>query len=64
LILKALRDLNATPENTFFIGDSADDMEAARAAGCTGLYVGPPHPSYTAITFPEAAETVMATIGR
>jgi D-glycero-D-manno-heptose 1,7-bisphosphate phosphatase len=64
LILKALRDLNVTPENTFFIGDSADDMEAARAAGCTGLYVGPAHPSYTAITFPEAAETVMATIGR
>jgi len=37
LILKALRDLNATPENTFVIGDSAEDMEAARAAGCSGL---------------------------
>jgi phosphoglycolate phosphatase-like HAD superfamily hydrolase len=64
LILKALRDLNATPENTFVIGDSADDMEAARAAGCNGLYVGPAHPRYTAITFSDAAETVMATIGR
>jgi rfaE bifunctional protein nucleotidyltransferase chain/domain len=64
LILKALRDLNATPENTVVIGDSADDMEAALAAGCSGLYVGPAHPRYTPITFSEAAETVMATIGR
>jgi rfaE bifunctional protein nucleotidyltransferase chain/domain len=64
LILKALRDLNATPESTFVIGDSADDMEAARAAGCSGLYVGRAHPRYTPITFSEAAETVMATIGR
>ena len=64
LILKALRDLNATPERTFVIGDSADDMEAARAAGCSGLYVGPADPRYTAITFSEAAETVMATIER
>ena len=45
LILKALRDLNATPETTFVIGDSAEDMEAARAAGCSGLYVGPPAPA-------------------
>jgi rfaE bifunctional protein nucleotidyltransferase chain/domain len=64
LILKALRDLNVTPESTFVIGDSAGDMEAARAAGCSGLYVGPAHPCYTAITFAEAAESVMATIGR
>jgi rfaE bifunctional protein nucleotidyltransferase chain/domain len=64
LILKALRDLNATPESTFVIGDSADDMKAARAAGCSGLYVGPAHSRYTPITFSEAAETVMATIGR
>ena len=64
LILKALRDLNVTPENTFFIGDSADDMEAARAAGCTALYVGPAHSRYTAITFSEAAEAVMVTLGR
>jgi rfaE bifunctional protein nucleotidyltransferase chain/domain len=61
LILKALRDLNATPEHTFVIGDSAEDMEAARAAGCTGLYVGPAHPRNTAITFTEAAATIMAT---
>lgn len=64
LILKALRDLNAAPESTFVIGDSAADMEASRAAGCSGLYVGPANPSYPAITFSEAAEFVMATIGR
>ncbi len=64
LILKAVRDLNAMPESTFVIGDSAADMEAARAAGCSGLYVGPPHPSYTTIAFSQAAERIMATIGR
>ena len=64
LILKALRDLNATPKTTFVIGDSAEDMEAARAAGCSGLYVGPHHPRYATITFSEAAETVMAATGR
>jgi rfaE bifunctional protein nucleotidyltransferase chain/domain len=59
LIVKALRDLNATPDQTFVIGDSAADMEAAHAAGCRGLYVGPAHQRYTAITFSEAAETVL-----
>jgi rfaE bifunctional protein nucleotidyltransferase chain/domain len=59
LILKALSDLNATPVNTYVIGDSAEDMEAARAAGCGALYVGPDHPNYTAITFPEAAEKIL-----
>ena len=59
LVLKALRDLNAAPEHTFVIGDSAADMEAARAAGCRGLYVGPPHPRYTTTTFPEAAESIL-----
>jgi rfaE bifunctional protein nucleotidyltransferase chain/domain len=59
LILKALRDLNAAPENAFVIGDSIEDMEAASAAGCSGLYVGPDHPRYTAITFSEAAETIL-----
>ena len=64
LILKALRDLNVTPGRTFVIGDSADDMEAARAAGCSGLYIGPVHPRYTAITFSDAVATIMATTER
>jgi len=51
--------LNAKPENTFVIGDSAADMEAARAAGCSGLYVGPEHPAYPAITFSQAADTIL-----
>ena len=64
LILQALRDLNAAPENTFVIGDSAEDMEAARSAGCSGFCVGPKSPRYATVTFSEAAETVMATIER
>ena len=64
LIRKALRDLNVTPASTFVIGNSAADMEAARAAGCRGLYVGPQHPDYTATTFSEAAATIMATLAR
>jgi hypothetical protein len=31
------------PENTFVSGDSAEDMEAARAACCSGLFIGPDH---------------------
>jgi rfaE bifunctional protein nucleotidyltransferase chain/domain len=59
LLLKALLDLNASPENTFVIGDSAADMEAARAAGCRGLYVGPDRPGYTAMDFSDAAESIL-----
>ncbi|MEO8050187.1 MAG: HAD-IIIA family hydrolase [Acidobacteriota bacterium] len=62
LILKALRDLNAKAESTFIIGDSAADMEAALAAGCSGLYVGPNHARYRAITFSEAAETILIRV--
>ncbi len=59
LILKALRDFGVAPENTFVIGDSTADIEAARAAGCRGLYVGPNHGQYKAITFADAARTIL-----
>jgi histidinol-phosphate phosphatase family protein len=48
LILKALRDFAIAPAKTFVIGDSGTDMEAARAAACTGLYVGPDGLSFSA----------------
>lgn len=43
MILRALRDRNVPLEQCFVIGDSAQDMEAARAAGCRGFQVGPGH---------------------
>lgn len=39
LILRAMRDFNADPEDTFFIGDTETDMQAARAAGVHAIYV-------------------------
>jgi rfaE bifunctional protein nucleotidyltransferase chain/domain len=55
LILRALRDQNVPPDQCIVIGDSASDMEAARAAGCRGIYVGPRHPEYPSFTIGDAA---------
>lgn len=41
MILRAMRDQNVPAERCFLIGDSPQDMEAARAAGCRGFSVGP-----------------------
>jgi D-glycero-D-manno-heptose 1,7-bisphosphate phosphatase len=43
MIVRALRDENMPAERCFVIGDSAQDLEAAQAAGCAGFLVGPGH---------------------
>jgi rfaE bifunctional protein nucleotidyltransferase chain/domain len=53
MIQRALREQNVPPERCFVIGDSAQDMEAAHAAGCEGLRVGP------SLTIEEAARQVV-----
>ncbi len=64
LLLRAMHDLQVNADRTFVIGDSAADMEAARAAGCTGFYVGPPprtqHAEYRSLGFIEAAQNILA----
>jgi rfaE bifunctional protein nucleotidyltransferase chain/domain len=55
LILRALREQRAAIERCVVIGDSAQDMEAAREAGCRGLYVGPENAAYATLTIGEAA---------
>ncbi len=37
-----LEKLGISPENAYFLGDTVDDMEAARRAGVTGIGVAPP----------------------
>lgn len=59
MILRALREQNMPPERCFVIGDSVYDMEAARAAGCRGLYVGPSHPAYSSLEITEAARQIV-----
>src|SRR5262249_10669816 len=67
LIRKAQRDFEVPAKRTFVIGDSAADMEAARAAGCTGFYVGTatsPDPAldpavFPAMKFAEAAARIL-----
>jgi rfaE bifunctional protein nucleotidyltransferase chain/domain len=60
LILRALREQNMEPDRCFVIGDAVSDMEAAQAAGCTGLYVGPDHPGYPALPIQEAAGRIVS----
>jgi D-glycero-D-manno-heptose 1,7-bisphosphate phosphatase len=56
MVRRALREQNITPSRCFVIGDSGADMEAAAAAGCRGLYVGPAQCGYSPLTIEEAAE--------
>ncbi|MBI4015157.1 MAG: HAD family hydrolase [Candidatus Aenigmarchaeota archaeon] len=41
-LLKAIAELKSTPQETIYIGDTASDVQAARAAGCVpiGLLTG------------------------
>lgn len=58
LILRAIREQNVPASRCFLIGDSVDDMGAAKAAGCLGFYVGADsaQPRRTMI---EAAEKIV-----
>jgi D-beta-D-heptose 7-phosphate kinase/D-beta-D-heptose 1-phosphate adenosyltransferase len=58
LILRALREQKIEPDRCFVVGDSVSDMEAAQAAGCTGLYVGPERPGYLSLQIWEAADQI------
>jgi len=59
LITRALREQDVPPDRCFVIGDSAEDMKAAQAAGCRGLYVGPACPAYPSLEFAGAARQVV-----
>jgi D-glycero-D-manno-heptose 1,7-bisphosphate phosphatase len=39
MITRAMRDFGTTPERTFLIGDSDDDMQAGADAGCQAVRV-------------------------
>lgn len=43
LLIRAMRELDATPEHTTFVGDSLRDMQAALAARCTPVLVRTGH---------------------
>lgn len=43
LLLRAMAELNATPERTTFVGDSLRDVHAAIAAGCLPVLVRTGH---------------------
>ena len=59
MILRAMDEQNVPANRCFMIGDSADDMAAANAAGCIGFRVGSSQPSYPACTILEAAESIL-----
>ncbi len=39
MITRAMRDFDVTPEQTFLLGDSDDDMRAGADAGCQTVRV-------------------------
>jgi rfaE bifunctional protein nucleotidyltransferase chain/domain len=40
MVIRAMRDFKAAPEQTFLVGDSDEDMQAGAAAGCRTLRAG------------------------
>jgi histidinol-phosphate phosphatase family protein len=40
MIIRAMRELGTSPEETFMVGDSDDDMQAGADAGCQTVRVG------------------------
>ena len=40
MVIRAMRDFNTAPEQTFLIGDSDEDMQAGAAAGCRTVRAG------------------------
>jgi rfaE bifunctional protein nucleotidyltransferase chain/domain len=63
MIERALADFHCKPEDCFVIGDARSDLEAAKAAGCTGILLSsePQDPSIrSAGSFRAAAELITA----
>lgn len=59
----ARRDPGINFANSFVVGDSATDMEAATAIGARGLHVGgPPDDSRTVRDLREAAEVILSSL--
>jgi rfaE bifunctional protein nucleotidyltransferase chain/domain len=58
LIQQAIAEHDIEAKRVFFIGDSEDDMEAARRVGCNGLYVG----EKQGLTFTDAVQVILGTI--
>lgn len=61
LIARAMGEQGIPASRCFVIGDSVQDMEAAEAAGCRGIYVGPGRPGYAAVSITEAARQIIET---
>lgn len=67
LLKRALRDFSAKAEESFMIGDSRADMQAAQAAGSTGILIGTRQDEaacHAAPTFLAAARLVVALANR
>ena len=53
MLLAAMRDVDAAPGETVFVGDSVRDVQAARAAGCQPVIVGTGNGIETKAQFPD-----------
>ena len=62
MIKRAILDQCVAAEQTFVIGDSSADVEAARAAQCKAFYVGAVTPQLTPVSILEAARTIVSEV--
>lgn len=58
MIERALADFHCPREDCFVIGDAVSDVEAAAAAGCTGILLSPSQPFLSAVEHITSAHAV------
>jgi phosphoglycolate phosphatase-like HAD superfamily hydrolase len=72
LLFRAARELSIDLENSWFIGDTMDDMEAGRSAGCRTMLLNrgnesqwiisaTRNPEFIVDNWREATRTILAT---
>ena len=64
MIKSAILDQGVAPAQTFVVGDSSADIEAANAAGAAAFYVGPEKPNLHSTTILEAAREIIARVSQ
>jgi rfaE bifunctional protein nucleotidyltransferase chain/domain len=64
LLHRAMVEQRVPPERTFLIGDTQTDMQAAKLAGCHGVFVDEERCGRPQFTFTDAVETVRQSLSQ
>jgi D-glycero-D-manno-heptose 1,7-bisphosphate phosphatase len=60
LIERALTDFGSNAEQSYLVGDSVSDLEAANASGCKGFLVVAPDSESSGLSFLEAVQQILS----